>query len=103
MPERKDQVSRHNKVEEVSKILHTMDMEQVNEVADHINLRREYLSSKMKNNFRVGQKVFINGRHGVLTEAKVEKIKRKRILVRTIDGTGWNCSPSVLKTEAVNA
>ena len=96
-------MSRHNKVEEVSKILHTMDMEQVNEVFDHIRLRREYLSSKMKNDFRVGQKVFINGRHGVLTEAKIEKIKRKRILVRTIDGTGWNCSPSVLKTEAVNA
>ena len=96
-------MSRHNKVLEVSKILHTMDMEQVNEVADHIKVRREYLSSKMKNDFRVGQKVFINGRHGVLTEAKVEKIKRKRILVRTIDGTGWNCSPQVLKTEAVNA
>ena len=96
-------MSRYNKVLEVSKILHTMDMEQVNEVADHIKVRREYLSSKMKNDFRVGQKVFINGRHGVLTEAKVEKIKRKRILVRTIDGTGWNCSPSVLRTEAVNA
>jgi len=96
-------MSRYNKVDEISKILHTMDMEQVNEVADHINLRREYLSSKMKNNFRVGQKVFITSRRGVLTEAKVEKIKRKRILVRTIDGTGWNCSPQVLKTEAVNA
>ena len=103
MPGRKDQVSRHNKVEEVSKIIHTMDMEQVNEVIDHIKLRRGYLSSKMKSNFRVGQKVFINGRHGVLTEAKVEKIKRKNILVKTIDGMRWNCSPNVLKTEAVNA
>ena len=96
-------MSRHNKVEEVSKIIHTMDMEQVNEVIDHIKLRRGYLSSKMKSNFRVGQKVFINGRHGVLTEAKVEKNKRKNILVKTIDGMRWNCSPNVLKTEAVNA
>ena len=103
MPERKDQVSRHNKVEEVSKIIHTMDMEQVNEVIDHIKLRRGYLSSKMKSNFRVGQKVFITSRRGVLTEAKVERIKRKNILVKTIDGTRWNCSPQVLKTEAVNA
>ena len=30
-------MSRHSKVEEVSKIIHTMDMEQVNEVIDHIN------------------------------------------------------------------
>ena len=96
-------MSRHNKVEEVSKIIHSMDMEQVNEVIDHIKLRREYLSSKMKSNFRVGQTVFINGRHGVLTEAKVHKIKRKRILVKTIDGMMWNCSPQVLKTEVVNA
>ena len=103
MPERKDQVSRYNKVDEVSKILHTMDMEQVNEVADHIRLRREYLSSRMKNDFRVGQKVFITSRRGVLTEAKVERIKRKNILVKTIDGMRWNCSPNVLKTEAVNA
>ena len=103
MPERKDQVSRHNKVEEVSKIIHTMDMEQVNEVSDDIRLRREYLSSRMKNDFRVGQKVFITSRRGVLTEAKVERIKRKNILVKTIDGMRWNCSPNVLKTEAVNA
>ena len=96
-------MSRYNKVDEVSKILHTMDMEQVNEVSDHIRLRREYLSSKIKNNFRIGQKVFITGRRGVLTEAKVERIKRKNILVKTIDGTRWNCSPQVLKTEAVNA
>jgi|TARA_B100001971_G_C17649091_1_gene267183 hypothetical protein len=96
-------MSRHNKVEEVSKIIHTMEMEQVNEVIDHIKLRREYLSSKIKNNFRVGQKVFITSRRGVLTEAKVERIKRKNILVKTIDGTKWNCSPNVLKTEAVNA
>ena len=96
-------MSRHNKVEEVSKIIHTMEMEQVNEVIDHIKLRREYLSSKIKNNFRIGQKVFITGRRGVLTEAKVERIKRKNILVKTIDGTRWNCSPQVLKTEAVSA
>ena len=96
-------MSRHNKVEEVSKIIHTMEMEQVNEVIYHIKLRREYLSSKIKNNFRVGQKVFITSRRGVLTEAKVERIKRKNILVKTIDGTKWNCSPNVLKTEAVNA
>jgi len=96
-------MSRHSKVEEVSKIIHTMDMEQVNEVIDHIKLRREYLSSKMKNDFDVGQTVFIRSRRGVLTEAKVHKIKRKRILVRTLDGTMWNCSPQVLKKEAVNA
>ena len=96
-------MSRYSKVEEVSKILHTMNMNELNEVVEHFKLRREYLSSKMKNDFRIGQKVFINGRHGVLTEAKVEKIKRKRILVRTIDGSMWNCSPQVLKTEAVNA
>ena len=96
-------MSRHNKVEEVSKILHTMDMNQINEVSSDLNIRREYLSSKMKNDFRVGQKVFITSRRGVLTEAKVERIKRKNILVKTIDGTRWNCSPQVLKTEAVNA
>ena len=96
-------MSRYSKVEEVSKILHTMNMNELNEVVEHFKLRREYLSSKIKNNFRIGQKVFITGRRGVLTEAKVERIKRKNILVKTIDGMRWNCSPNVLKTEAVNA
>ena len=93
----------NKKLQKIIQDISTLNGAEVSSVVEAIKMRRNQLHFSDAQSLRVGDKVSFNGRHGVLTEAKIEKIKRKRILVRTIDGTGWNCSPSVLKTEAVNA
>jgi hypothetical protein len=72
-------------------------------VVDAVKMRRNQLHLKDAQSFRVGDTVFFRGRRNTLTEAKVEKIKIKYVLVRTLDGTRWNVPGSHLSTEAVNA
>jgi hypothetical protein len=72
-------------------------------VVDAVKMRRNQLHLKDAQSFRVGDTVFFRGRRNTLCEAKVEKIKVKFVLVRTLDGTRWNVPGSHLHTEAVNA
>ena len=72
-------------------------------VVDAVKMRRNQLHLKDAQSFRVGDTVFFRGRRNTLCEAKVEKIKVKFVLVRTLDGTRWNVPGSHLSKEAVNA
>ena len=81
----------------------TMESIDLSAVVDAVKLRRNQLHLKDAQSFRVGDTVFFRGRRNTLCEAKVEKIKVKFVLVRTLDGTRWNVPGSHLHTEAVNA
>ena len=76
---------------------------ELSSVVDAIKVRRNQLHYSDAQSFRVGDTVFFRGRRNTLCEAKVEKIKVKFVLVRTLDGTRWNVPGSHLHTEAVNA
>ena len=81
----------------------TMESIDLSAVVDAVKMRRNQLHLKDAQSFKVGDTVFFRGRRNTLCEAKVEKIKVKFVLVRTLDGTRWNVPGSHLHTEAVNA
>jgi len=83
--------------------IYKMNGTDLSAVVDAVKLRRNQLHLKDAQSFRVGDTVFFRGRRNTLCEAKVEKIKVKFVLVRTLDGTRWNVPGSHLSTEAVNA
>ena len=92
-----------NKIQKIIEAILTMDNEDIQSVVDAVKMRRNQLHLKDAQSFRVGDTVFFRGRRNSLQEAKVEKIKVKFVLVRTLDGTRWNVPGSHLSTEAVNA
>ena len=101
MPERKDQVN--NKVIKIIEDIYKMNGADIQSVVDAVKMRRNQLHLQDAQSFKVGDTVFFRGRRNTLCEAKVEKIKVKFVLVRTLDGTRWNVPGSHLHKEAVNA
>ena len=83
--------------------IYSLTSSEMDSVVDAIKLKRNQLHFSDAQSFRVGDTVFFRGRRNTLCEAKVEKIKVKFVLVRTLDGTRWNVPGSHLSTEAVNA
>ena len=80
-----------------------MNGDELSSIIETVKLRRNQLHLQDAQSFRVGDTVFFRGRRNTLCEAKVEKIKVKFVLVRTLDGTRWNVPGSHLSKEAVNA
>jgi len=101
MPERKDQVNK--KLQKVIEAISNMNGTELSSVVDVVKMRRNQLHLQDAQSFKVGDTVFFRGRRNTLQEAKVEKIKVKFVLVRTLDGTRWNVPGSHLHTEAVHA
>jgi len=101
MPERKDQVN--NKVQKIIQDIYSLDTTGIDSVVEAVKMRRNQLHLQDAQSFKVGDTVFFRGRRNTLCEAKVEKIKIKNVLVRTLDGTRWNVPGSHLSKEAVNA
>jgi hypothetical protein len=93
----------NKKLQKILEDIYKMDSADIQSVVDAVKLRRNQLHLKDAQSFRVGDTVFFRGRRNTLCEAKVEKIKIKNVLVRTLDGTRWNVPGSHLHTEAVNA
>ena len=83
--------------------IYSLTSSEMDSVVDAIKLKRNQLHFSDAQGFKVGDTVFFRGRRNTLCEAKVEKIKIKYVLVRTLDGTRWNVPGSHLSTEAVNA
>ena len=92
-----------NKIQKIIEAILTMDNEDIQSVVDAVKMRRNQLHFSDAQSFKVGDTVFFRGRRNTLCEAKVEKIKIKNVLVRTLDGTRWNVPGSHLSKEAVNA
>ena len=93
----------NKKLQKILEDIYKMDSAEIQSIVDAVKLRRNQLHLKDAQSFRVGDTVFFRGRRNTLLEAKVEKIKIKYVLVRTLDGTRWNVPGSHLHTEAVNA
>ena len=83
--------------------IYSLTSSEMDSVVDAIKLKRNQLHFSDAQSFKVGDTVFFTGRRNTLCEAKVEKVKIKNVLVRTLDGTRWNVPGSHLHTEAVNA
>jgi len=93
----------NKKLQKILEDIYSLDTTGIDSVVDAVKKRRNQLHLKDAQSFRVGDTVFFRGRRNSLQEAKVEKIKVKFVLVRTLDGTRWNVPGSHLSTEAVNA
>ena len=93
----------NKKLQKILEDIYKMDSADIQSVVDAVKMRRNQLHFSDAQSFRVGDTVFFRGRRNTLCEAKVEKIKIKNVLVRTLDGTRWNVPGSHLHTEAVNA
>lgn len=73
-----------------------LDRESISECYDVLKHRRASLDRDAKNQFTVGDKVWIEDK-GKRIDCKITKINRTRILVKPLDGgRGWNCYPSSL-------
>tara|TARA_Y100001963_G_C6722070_1_gene419605 strand:+ start:856 stop:1146 length:291 start_codon:yes stop_codon:yes gene_type:complete len=76
----------------------TLDNDGLNEIISTINFRRREISQRIKNQFKVGDRVWFNGRRNKRVEGTIDKINRKNIVVKEDNGwTSWNVSPSLLK------
>ena len=93
----------NKKLQKILEDIYKMDSADIQSIVDAVKLRRNQLHLQDAQSFRVGDTVFFRGRRNTLCEAKVEKIKVKFVLVRTLDGTRWNVPGSYLSKEAVNA
>ena len=93
----------NKKLQKIIQDIYSLDTTEMESVVEAVKMRRNQLHLKDAQSFRVGDTVFFRGRRNTLCEAKVEKIKVKFVLVRTLDGTRWNVPGSHLSKEAVNA
>ena len=93
----------NKKLQKIIQDIYSLDTTEMDSVVQAVKMRRNQLHLKDAQSFRVGDTVFFRGRRNTLLEAKVEKIKVKFVLVRTLDGTRWNVPGSHLHTEAINA
>ena len=93
----------NKKLQKILEDIYRMNGADIQSVVDAVKLRRNQLHLQDAQSFRVGDTVFFRGRRNTLCEAKVEKVKIKNVLVRTLDGTRWNVPGSHLSKEAVNA
>ena len=93
----------NKKLQKILEDIYKMDSADIQSIVDAVKLRRNQLHFSDAQSFKVGDTVFFRGRRNTLCEAKVEKVKIKNVLVRTLDGTRWNVPGSHLHMEAVNA
>ena len=93
----------NKKLQKIIQDIYSLGTTEMDSVVQAVKMRRNQLHYSDAQSFKVGDTVFFRGRRNTLCEAKVEKIKIKYVLVRTLDGTRWNVPGSHLSTEAVNA
>ena len=93
----------NKKLQKILEDIYKMNGADIQSVVDAVKMRRNQLHFSDAQSFKVGDTVFFRGRRNTLQEAKVEKVKVKFVLVRTLDGTRWNVPGSHLHMEAVNA
>jgi hypothetical protein len=93
----------NKKLQKILEDIYKMNGADIQSVVDAVKMRRNQLHFSDAQSFKVGDTVFFRGRRNTLCEAKVEKVKIKNVLVRTLDGTRWNVPGSHLSKEAVSA
>ena len=87
-----------NLVTKSVELIYQMDSDQLREVADAIQLKRQYLAKQAIKNFIVGDMVqFKSRRTGGKVNATVEKVNKKYVIVSThIGGEKWRVPATML-------
>jgi predicted transcriptional regulator len=87
-----------NLVTKASELIYQMDSDQLREVADAIQLKRQYLAKQAIKNFIKGDMVqFTSRRTGGKVNATVEKVNKKYVIVSThIGGEKWRVPATML-------
>ena len=79
-------------------LIYQMDSDQLREVADAIQLKRQYLAKQAIKNFIIGDMVqFTSRRTGGKVNATVKKVNKKYVIVSThIGGEQWRVPATML-------
>ena len=81
----------------VSQIYNIDSIDDLTAIANAIRYRRTALSNIIKNNFKIGDKVwFLSKTRNRKVYGDVYKIDKKNIQVKVDDHNIWRCSPSLL-------
>ena len=87
-----------NLVTKSVELIYQMDSDQLREVADAIQLKRQYLAKQAIKNFIVGDMVqFTSSRTGGKVNGTVKKVNKKYVIVSThIGGEKWRVPATML-------
>ena len=87
-----------NIVTKASELIYKMDGDQLQQVVEEIQLKRQYLAKQAIRNFVVGDMVqFTSRRTGGKVNATVEKVNKKYVIVSThIGGEKWRVPATML-------
>ena len=87
-----------NIVTKASELIYQMDGDQLQQVVEAIQLKRQYLSKQAIRNFVVGDMVqFTSRRTGGKVNGTVEKVNKKYVIVSThIGGERWRVPATML-------
>ena len=87
-----------NLVTKASELIYQMDSDQLREVADAIQLKRQFLAKQAIKNFIKGDLVqFTSRKTGGKVNATVEKVNKKYLIVSThIGGEKWRVPATML-------
>jgi len=83
-------------IDQVVQAIAGMSGDELSEVVAAHNERRAILSRQAVRQFRAGDRVQFEGRHGRTLEGWVRKTNRKTINIETTDGMMWRVSPSLV-------
>ena len=86
-----------NLVTKSVELIYQMNSEQLKEVAEAIQLKRQYLAKQAIRNFVVGDMVQFTGKTGGRINATVRKVNKKYVIVEThIGGEKWRVPATML-------
>ena len=87
-----------NNVTKAVEAIYKMDNDELNQVVEAIQLKRQFLSKQAIRNFVVGDMVqFTSRRTGGKVNATVEKVNKKYVIVSThIGGEKWRVPATML-------
>jgi len=87
-----------NNVTKVVEVIYKMDANELDQVVEAIQLKRQYLAKQAIRNFVVGDMVqFTSRRTGGKVNATVEKVNKKYVIVSThIGGEKWRVPATML-------
>lgn len=88
----------NNLVTKASELIYKMDSAQLKQVAEAIQLKRQFLAKQAIKNFTVGDMVqFTSSKTGGKINATVEKVNKKYVIVSShIGGDKWRVPATML-------
>jgi tetrahydromethanopterin S-methyltransferase subunit F len=88
-----------NNVQTAITAIRNMNTDEIDQVVEAVKLQRTFLARSTARGLSVGDRVEFDGRTGRVV-GHVEKVNRKTVLVRALDGTRWKVTASLLNTQA---